>query len=146
MSRDAAAGDDASLSLGPLQRRRGHRCACRSVKREAVQRGAAGGIGCAVALAMHVEFGAPRELSGRVLDEDLIAAYVSLSLLRVRIQWQASFAFVVGVVCCWDWLVDHQPVDAYLRDGVGEFVELDRLADVAVGAEVVSRDDVALFA
>src|SRR5207248_9433817 len=44
------------------------------------------------------------------------------------------------------WLVEEHPVQAQLADGLGELLEVDRLDDVAVDAQLVTLHDVALFA
>src|SRR5689334_13049021 len=45
----------------------------------------------------------------------------------------------------WRWLVQDQPVQAQLPHRFDELLEVDRFADVAVGAESVTRDEVPLL-
>jgi signal transduction histidine kinase len=51
-----------------------------------------------------------------------------------------------AVTTCAAGLVEHEPVEPMLGHGADELVEVDRLHDVAVDAEVVALDDVALLA
>ena len=62
---------------------------------------------------------------------------------RARAAPQAA---ALGCAGSWGWYVQHQPVEAQPRDCGGELLELDWLADVAVGPEVVSVDQVTVFA